>query len=64
MLLEWYLSDRRGIWFVRSQLKLQLTKAISIFIKHRLKHFYKEKKKRSQACHLYVTFQSRTEIFC
>lgn len=43
---------------------LQLTKAISIFIKHRLKHFYKEEKQCSQACHLYVTFQSRTEIFC
>lgn len=43
--------------------KLQLTKAISIFIKHRLKHFYKEKKQCSQACHFYVTFQSRTEIF-
>lgn len=42
---------------------LQLTKAISIFIKHRLKHFYKDEKQCSQACHLYVTFQSRTEIF-
>lgn len=48
MLLKLYLSDRRilscEITAQEYGKKLQLTKAISMFLKHQLKHFYKEKK--------------------